>query len=67
MTLAMSLVERRGGAFEDEMLEEVRRAAVLFRLDRGAAAQVVAERDGADVRERFDQDRQPRGEDVPDD
>ena len=46
------------GALEDEVLEEVRCPAVLFRLDGRAAAQVVAERDRADVGESLDQDRQ---------
>src|SRR5207302_286117 len=55
----------RSRAFENQMLEKVRRAAVLFRLDCGTAAEVIAERNGADVRERLDQDRQPRGEYVP--
>ena len=52
------------GALEDEVLEKVRRAAVLLRLDRRAAAQVVAERDRADVRKRLDQDGEAGGEDV---
>src|SRR5207302_1543779 len=32
----------RSCAFENQMLEKVRRAAVLFRLDRGTAAEVIA-------------------------
>ncbi len=54
----------RGRPLEHQVLEKVRRPAVLLRLDGGTAAQVVAERHGADVGEGFDDDRQPRGEDV---
>jgi hypothetical protein len=49
------------GAFEDEMLEKVRRAAVLFRLHCRAAAQIEPERGGANVRQRFDDDREAGG------
>src|SRR5205085_1849727 len=58
-----------GGAafrsFENEMLEEVRRAAVLFRLDRGAATQVKAEGHGANVRKRLDENRQAGRQHMP--
>src|SRR5207248_6259667 len=47
------------------MLEEMRRAAVLLRLDCRAAAQVVGEGNRSDVRKRLDQDRHPGGEDMP--
>src|SRR3954468_7666339 len=44
------------GPFEHEVLEEMRCAAVLDRFDRRSAAQVIAERHGADVRQGFDED-----------
>src|SRR5258708_3296353 len=59
---------RAGGrALEDEVLEKVRRPAVLLRLHRRAAAECEAKGDGTDVGEGLDEDRQPRRKHMPGD
>ena len=52
-------------ALEHQMLEKVRRAAVFLRFNGRSTAQVIAERDRADVGQRLDENRQTRRKQLP--